>query len=170
MSGDVELNPGHNWCTNYCGILFKKQTKPLDAMTVTKWSTAGVLVLMQINTKHLKTSEDSWYCPNCVAPCGICYKGNVHNWHPAIMCDSCSMWIHNSCSGIASPEYRNIQNRLIDLFKGLHEGTPICLHDLHNWKTNYYRQKYAHRAIPTTVRTNQSVPTQLDTKNNKGLK
>ncbi|CAG2224652.1 E3.1.11.2 [Mytilus edulis] len=56
----------------------------------------------------LQNTNDQWFCQNCVAPCGIC-SGNIHNCDPAIECDRCKTWIHNSCAIVSNDEYKNIQ-------------------------------------------------------------
>ncbi|CAC5392724.1 unnamed protein product [Mytilus coruscus] len=56
----------------------------------------------------LQNTTDQWFCQNCVAPCGIC-SDNIHNCDPAIKCDICKTWIHNSCAVVSNDEYKNIQ-------------------------------------------------------------
>ncbi|CAC5356462.1 unnamed protein product [Mytilus coruscus] len=56
----------------------------------------------------LQNTTNQWFCQNCVTPCGI-RSGNIHNCDPAIECDICKTWIHNSCAIVSNDEYKNTQ-------------------------------------------------------------
>ena len=42
--------------------------------------------------------------PGPVHHCGVCNRP-VTNKYPAIQCDNCNTWIHNTCSGITNSRY-----------------------------------------------------------------
>ena len=92
MSGNVELNLGHNLCRNCCGICSKFVKKADKALRCNDCYKMIHYSCMQMN----KTSEDSWYCPNwgfMVLPKLCSTMWNLLRKHPAIMCDSCSTWM-----------------------------------------------------------------------------
>ncbi|CAC5382782.1 unnamed protein product [Mytilus coruscus] len=57
---------------------------------------------------ELQNSEDKWFCKNRAAPCGICTL-NILNSDPAIECDKCKLWIHNTCVIVSDAEYKVVQ-------------------------------------------------------------
>ena len=52
-----------------------------------------------------KTKNNNEDSSNVKYPCGIC-KNNVKNNDKAILCSTCSCWIHIRCNGISVDEYK----------------------------------------------------------------
>ena len=111
ISGDIEMNPGHKGQKNLCGMcskLVRKNDRAVKCNDCENWIHTRCANITVAQYEEMKTSKENWYCPKCVSPCGICSE-NVHNWDPAIECEKCLSWFHNSCSHVTSPEYKKIQ-------------------------------------------------------------
>ncbi|CAG2202051.1 unnamed protein product [Mytilus edulis] len=105
----IEQNPGP--VQNSCGIcrkLVKRNDKAIQCDECDLWIHTRCTSVDNTTYTKLQNTNDQWFCQNCVAPCGIC-SGNIHNCDPAIECDRCKTWIHNSCAIVSNDEYKNIQ-------------------------------------------------------------
>ncbi|CAG2218688.1 SIAE [Mytilus edulis] len=97
--------------TGSCGIcrkLVKRNDKAIQCDECDLWIHTRCTSVDNTTYTKLQNTNDQWFCQNCVAPCGIC-SGNIHNCDPAIECDRCKTWIHNSCAIVSNDEYKNIQ-------------------------------------------------------------
>lgn len=109
LAGDVEVNPGPIFKCNVCSKKVKTLDKALQCDDCDRWVHTHCGKVNSAEYKRLGQSDEPWYCPNCVATCGLC-ECNVLNSHKAVQCDSCNMWIHNSCSLLSDDEYGHMQS------------------------------------------------------------
>ena len=108
LAGDIESNPGPRSGCGICSKYVKKMEKAVQCDDCDHWNH---IECVNIDVEHyilLQNSEKKWFCPNCVSPCGICTK-NVTKSDPAIECDSCELWIHNTCAVVSPEEYMIVQ-------------------------------------------------------------
>ncbi|CAC5395570.1 unnamed protein product [Mytilus coruscus] len=104
----IEQNPGP--VQNSCGIcckLVKRNDKAIQCDECDLWIHTRCASVDNTTYAKLQNTTDQWFCQNCVASCGIC-SGNIHNCDPAIECDRCKTWIHNSCAIVSNDKYKNM--------------------------------------------------------------
>jgi exonuclease III len=109
LCGDIELNPGHNHKGGKCSKIVKNNDNAIQCDDCNKWVHSKCEMIDDQTYKLLGESEENWYCSICAANCGMCDR-KVRNKDPAIQCDKCNLWIHNSCSLVMDQEYKTLQN------------------------------------------------------------
>ena len=61
----------------------------------------------------LESGNESWYCTNCKADCGLCSDAVLKD-HKAVQCDNCEMWVHNGCPFVTVSQYEiKIRNEIL---------------------------------------------------------
>ena len=109
LAGNIETNPGYNNQCKICAKFVRKNDRALQCDDCNRWVHARCAAISKKEYENLMADENEWYCPNCVADCGLCSRP-VFNSHKAVECDQCHLWIHTDCSQIKEEEYLDIQS------------------------------------------------------------
>ena len=109
LAGDIEMNPGPRSQCRLCKRYCKASEKSVKCEECEKRFHTSCISLDEKELLELESGNESWYCTNCKADCGLC-SGAVLYGHKAVQCDKCEMWIHNKCSLITESEFDSVEN------------------------------------------------------------
>ena len=110
LSGDIESNPGPaKFPCKQCKQIVKNNQKGICCDECDMWIHSKCAGISAAAYSTLSSSNDDWFCKECIAPCGLC-NSQCKSTQNAVQCDKCNKWVHTACCGIADIEYHSLTN------------------------------------------------------------